>query len=492
MADVVRDEGWFAALYAAHEPELRRYLARRGAPDPDAVVANVFGTLWRARDAAPAQLLPALFALARFKGGQVETDLVVRQVLDELPAGEGEALRLAHWEVLTTDEIATALGMRPSAAQRLLRNAKRRAGRLLDPGTDQHSLRLPDEFAARTEAAAPSLARVFGDNDPAAGLPQTPASVLRERAEAISSTDAEPIDWPRPPAPWWRRPRVQLAALLALVIALSPVLWREVIGPLFEPDPHEWAVETLLLAAENSGDPPVEPGQFWRIERLGTSRWEVSRAAGGEPSGLIVREQEVLYIPLGGDYACFDNRNSGEVIGTFGDPPPDARAPGGSAYQVYCVDGPWLSMPVDADELNFLLDSYISDHPLPPDQARYDIATIIIGTGLASAEVRSALFTMLAEVPGVMVLNSQAEIEGETGLLIGLDSLDPALTHLTQLLLDQKTGELLGYRYSAIPGIPEQEALLRREVVDAIPTDVRAWACQFAGNNETLGYCPPN
>lgn len=132
------------------------------------VVAETFTTLWRRRFDVPERVLPWLYGVAANHvahlrraqsrrerltgklsanhGGPVRPpdDLLgVAHLLDRLPAGDAELLRLAYWEDLEPAEIAVVLAISPGTARVRLHRARRRAARQLSPIINPNSI-IPD------------------------------------------------------------------------------------------------------------------------------------------------------------------------------------------------------------------------------------------------------------------------------------------------------------------------------------------------------------
>jgi RNA polymerase sigma-70 factor (ECF subfamily) len=145
-----RAEAAFAALFAAHYPDLLRYAVRRVGTDaaPD-VVAEVFLVAWRRRADVPPdaarvwlygvaakvvrnhlrgenrrrQLRSRLAAEFHVPEGDPGADRV-RRALGRLRPAEQEVLRLSEWEQLSADEAAAVLRCSPGAFRVRLHRAR--------------------------------------------------------------------------------------------------------------------------------------------------------------------------------------------------------------------------------------------------------------------------------------------------------------------------------------------------------------------------------
>jgi len=154
----------FRVLFEAHYPRLLAYALRRTRTEADAhdVVAETFTVAWRRFDELPPEdrWLPWLYGVGRrvlanqrrsatrqsqlvdrvavedlVGGDRVEqsaaSDLVQEQVA-QLRPDDQELLRLAAWEELPHDQIATVLGISVNAVGIRLHRARNRLGRRLE------------------------------------------------------------------------------------------------------------------------------------------------------------------------------------------------------------------------------------------------------------------------------------------------------------------------------------------------------------------------
>jgi RNA polymerase sigma-70 factor (ECF subfamily) len=150
-------EARFEQLFAAHYGDLMRYAERRvGADSASDVVSSTFMIAWRRLHDVPDDRSRAWLygtarkvianemrgrerreRLGRWAGtnadaavadhaGPVAEQLRIRAVLDDLPPGDQELLRLTEWDGLDLDEVAAALGCSRAAVKVRLHRARRR------------------------------------------------------------------------------------------------------------------------------------------------------------------------------------------------------------------------------------------------------------------------------------------------------------------------------------------------------------------------------
>ena len=162
-----RDEIRFGTLYETYRSLVWLYCRRRIRPDRvDDVMGDVFLAVWRRIHDAPAvdEALPWLYRVAYLTvsnhrrtlrrrrrldervsslavpaPGAIADQIVMREeirtvvgLLGQLRSADAEVLRLAAWEDLNTQQIATVLGIKPAAAKQRLSRARKRLTHLYD------------------------------------------------------------------------------------------------------------------------------------------------------------------------------------------------------------------------------------------------------------------------------------------------------------------------------------------------------------------------
>ncbi|MEE8491899.1 MAG: RNA polymerase sigma factor [Acidimicrobiia bacterium] len=177
----------FRVLFEAHYPRLLAYSLRRTRTEADAhdVVAETFTVAWRRFDELPPEdrWLPWLYGVARrvlanqrrsatrqdqvtgrlasegladgYRVEQSGASELVQDQLAQLRVEDQELLRLAAWEELSHDQIATVLGISVNAVGIRLHRARNRLGRRLEragyPGVVTDENRGKDSEVGRTQ-----------------------------------------------------------------------------------------------------------------------------------------------------------------------------------------------------------------------------------------------------------------------------------------------------------------------------------------------------
>lgn len=162
------DEGEFETLYRDNWQAVFAYARRRtpGLSEAADVVADVFATAWRRRDAIPdgAHARMWLFGVARYavansargdvRRRRLQTLLLrsaqesapdpaeiaeasdeaakVRELVGQLPPNDREVLTLTAWDGLAPSDAAVVLGISPALARVRLRRARIRLRRMLE------------------------------------------------------------------------------------------------------------------------------------------------------------------------------------------------------------------------------------------------------------------------------------------------------------------------------------------------------------------------
>lgn len=250
------------------------------------------------------------------------------------------------------------------------------------------------------------------------------------------------------------------------------------------------AAEVLNTAAETaitSTDPVVNPGQYLRIRS--TNVWSTEDwPEDGSKYQWLDTEKMDMYIPADRTSEWVWLR-SGRVPTTFYDDkarnyvqeqgiqahPETLRAPKG---EFYGQPGGTLTTDMSTfprDPYRLLNHIYI--RTLGAGQSVDGEALVFIAdllrTGLVPADLRAALYKAAAMIPGVTIMEGQANLDGRTGVAIGRT--EGTLTR-QEIIIDPKTGQLIGERevltkdYGVMPaGTPFAWTAVETSVSDTAP-----------------------
>lgn len=292
------------------------------------------------------------------------------------------------------------------------------------------------------------------------------------------TNEVTPKRWP------WVMAAAAAAAVIAAAAVVVPVIWPIATYPA--------AADVLRGAAEVSAtdvDPSVAPGEYLVIESTNA----VSVTAGKPDGGMVAwleRSDSSVYVPADVGAEWVWERGAGVPYSFFG---PQAEAfasqvPGTPAETTRAAGGRFFGEPPEypIEFLNklphdpeALLESIYARGagagPSREGQAFTDIIEIL-ASGLATTELRTALYEAAALIPGVFVLDSATDLDGRPGIALGrLESVND-LRH--EMILDQQSGLFLGHRVVTVTGnsaadIPAGAVLewssVRTRVADAAP-----------------------
>jgi hypothetical protein len=269
------------------------------------------------------------------------------------------------------------------------------------------------------------------------------------------------------------------AAFLNKAADLTVGAQQQPLGPgqfryLSEHAREEHSIVTPLPADAPPG--AARPGASWLIEQTQQTwipadyrqTWLLRRDVTGAPTflgGSAGPDQ-----PAPPEAAPTDR---GEWRGACGDFFPDAKP------RKVCGDpADWSSpafyqnLPRDPDALLARLRELSAVKGTAP-QVAFFYGVSILRDGLMPPDLRAQWYRALAEIPGVTISDTAANLDGRTGVALGMD--DGHERH--ELIIDQATGDLLGVRVLAgahpdqpwiKPGTVIEDTAVRTAVVDSL------------------------
>ena len=279
------------------------------------------------------------------------------------------------------------------------------------------------------------------------------------------------------PARARRRRGIRIAGLSALgagVLTVALVATNVVGLPGWRGGAEPAAAEVLhsaALAAIETSDPVVGPGQFLRVET--TAVYSASVADGANRGTYLFLSRDELYIPANRDDDWVWLRHPSETYETFGptsaalaEENSDAnlgieeellRAPAGGFYGGTrdAGYGDLNNLPRDPAEL--LNHIYLVTEG--QSNSREDAAMVFIlerlHTGEVPADLRAAFYGAAALIPGVTITENQATLDGRTGVAIGRDE---ANIDRQEIIIDPETGMYIGQRRVTLSGYDDVPA----------------------------------
>jgi hypothetical protein len=292
-----------------------------------------------------------------------------------------------------------------------------------------------------------------------------------------------------------RRPAIRWAGLAAgLAAALVGGLVLTVAGASKPPPVYAETVRTLDGAAElaaHAQDPTVGPGQYlyiathawWRAEGGRFSyleenlietwvpsdrarEWLERRKVTGRRQWLAGNEKDARAAGVL-DEPAWPDGDRRATCGDFYDTPdgsqarPCAARPGGWQQPTAVF---LAGLPRDPAALYARLRADTKGHGRDPDAEVLVYAADALRTGLVPADVRAALYRALAHLPGLKIVDHQANLDGRQGVALGMH--DGGGTQ--QIIIDPATGQFIGERSVDGHGRPEEITSVTTSVATAI------------------------
>ena len=291
----------------------------------------------------------------------------------------------------------------------------------------------------------------------------------RMRAEILARIDTESLE-AGAPIPSRRRRRARGARRRAawrragwstggavLILGVAGVLVAtNVIGlPGSRGGASPAAAAVLNSAADvavHESDPIVAPGQYLKIETTAVS-------TEGMPA-YQTQETDEQYIPADRSKTWIWVQGATTVYKTFG--PASAAAakakidPNATASWIPGVGGRYYGSPIPADDTDVTslptdptqLLNYIYDHTRGQGDSRNGEAFVWIADRLTSgtvpASIRATMFRTAGMIPGVVVTDQTANLDGRTGVAVGYT--DTTDHNRQDLIVDPATGAFIGER----------------------------------------------
>lgn len=295
-----------------------------------------------------------------------------------------------------------------------------------------------------------------------AEVPLDPRSLARARTRVLEIVTPVVVA-PRKQR-WW--PRLSAAAAAAVVAVLAATaLHRDGSPP---PGAMAEVAQTLNAAADveiRTVDVAVPPGQF---RYIATHAFHLESHQPSDGRLYIARtgSRAEVWVPADREAEWLRREtDTGERVWLVGTaqssrkagleqavrPPTELRARCGDWYEDPCDrDGDWQSpndefvadLPRDPRELFDLLRDETDGKGNDPDQEVLVYVADAMRSGLLPADLRAALYRALAMLPGLIITERTATLDGRTGTAYGI----AAAGTIQEIVIDPATGDFIGER----------------------------------------------
>lgn len=291
-------------------------------------------------------------------------------------------------------------------------------------------------------------------------------TLLREHGQALVSPAEAPArkHWGR-----WVAAAGTVAAVAAGVVVVQTVPFGQ------QPAVSSAAAEVLTTAADRIGasDPVVRPGEYLYVE---SHRWDMVSTQDGDKELTYLQESVVqLWVPYDRSQEWLQrSRNTDQrkwIQGTEADLAAMGIDPARNVEEVRarCGDfypeggmkpcereGTWqeptpefvAALPSDPRELYDELRDAMADEGPGPDAAVLDFVQDSISRGLMPAKLRANLYRALALLPALKISDRHANLDGRTGVGLGVETGDRE----QELIIDPATGQFIGERQTTTRG----------------------------------------
>lgn len=291
-------------------------------------------------------------------------------------------------------------------------------------------------------------------------------------------------------------PVLPAAAAVTLALVLGPALAGS-------PSASAEAVAVLNEAADNitAVDPPARPDQWWQVTTTGYAAVYLKGVPPRPDDWVVVLEQQTRtqYLAVDGARPTVTVDGPRPILRQLAGPPAgsdDLRAAlgeeAGAAWTSTIAPneagGTWSSptpevlanLPRDPAALRERLYADAAGQGTSADVGAFVSVVDLLRTGIVPADLRAALYRVLATIPGVEVTSRAASVGTASGVAFGQD--DAPNGTRQEIVVDPATGALVGERRVVVTdgvlpaGTVVEETAVTRSVVDAVPADVRSAA----------------
>lgn len=283
--------------------------------------------------------------------------------------------------------------------------------------------------------------------DPAPSAPQYSHAEASRLLSEITSASTNNVMSLRKP----RAFKLAVAAAVAAAVVVAPTLTLNGAAPVSQAAAAALNAAAILV----QDDPQWTPGQFWKITTL-------------EHQGKLGSSEHIKYVPVDGIGLSYYSS------GAVGNPSDFWRGEDMSKSD----EGWWqmpssaflASLPRDTAALRDRLYTDVVGHGTTLDGEAYVYVTDLFRSGVVPSDLQVALLRVLATVPGVEITSDSVTLDGRAGLGIGCVEPKGDGESVTEIVLDTKTGQIIGERH-LWNGAVRYTTSSTRELVDAVPAE---------------------
>jgi RNA polymerase sigma-70 factor (ECF subfamily) len=329
--------------------------------------------------------------------------------------------------------------------------------------------------------------------------PASVAAVDQAVAAVTAESSVEVLDG----APATRQHRGHRRSLVAVGLVAAVTAAALVLPSVLRaPSASAEAASLLTRSADaiHASDPVASASQWWRVESSGSNLMQAATPDKGasvpSTTSWLVSRARTAYVSVDGTRPSVVLDSPSHVVRQLSGPA-GAEVPGLSTTTETTTTGlapatlraswqepspAWLaSLPRDIAALRDRLYADSAGQGSSTDGEAFVYVADLLRSGVVPADLRGALYRVLATVPGVVVTSSQAAIDGVAGVGLGYDEAANGVRQ--EIVVDPSDGDLIGERYVAVrvlDGIPAGTVTgtttWTRTLVDEVPPSVLAAA----------------
>ena len=336
------------------------------------------------------------------------------------------------------------------------------------------------------------------DADPAKGMSGYDDADMTTMARIITDEADHDVAATTGAARRFKPRRLLLAIPVAATVAAALV-----IAPTFTNSPSVSAEAATILnkAADNitATDPAAKPGQWWKVTTSGFNLAIIGTSTTDPNAAVAILEgrTDTSYIAVDGSHATYTAsgpatfvRQVGGAHVTAADLPDQFNGSGEvttSNLAPNDTPGAWqaptpaflAALPRDPSALRQRLYDDTAGHGRSTDGEVFVYVADVLRSGLVPADLRGALYRVLATVPGVEITSRTATIGTAKGIAFGWYEATDGTRQ--EIIINPANGDLIGERDVTVTNVGDipagtvtGETVVTRTLANTVPADVVA------------------